>query len=336
MRIGLAGWLRDSAGGDHQVFLRLFERADELGFDSTWFNEFHFNRTDLPYPDTLLLAAAVFARTERLRVGTSVVVLPVHHPLLLAEQVAQLDYQSGGRLDLGVGRGSTSPEQFGALGIDLDSTRSRFEEAYDVLVAALSRPSTSHAGEYWRFQDVAVGPAPVQQPHPPIYMAAYSRDSIAFAAERRVPLLLSLEPPEEKQLTDYREIAAECGYSQDTSRFSYMRYVCLGRTSAEAEALVDDLLPRLHRRRLALAARRGQGASGVELRSRESFVATQAIVGDPQQCITRLRALSQSRVTHLRLVFNGNGEYPLPAALKSMEFFAREVMPECRRMATTA
>ncbi|MFP3442855.1 LLM class flavin-dependent oxidoreductase, partial [Pantoea sp. SIMBA_133] len=76
------------------------------GFDGIWFNEFHFSRDTLPYPSTLLLGADILARTERLRFGTSILVLPLYHPLLLAEQIAQLDFQSGGRVDVGIGRGT--------------------------------------------------------------------------------------------------------------------------------------------------------------------------------------------------------------------------------------
>jgi alkanesulfonate monooxygenase SsuD/methylene tetrahydromethanopterin reductase-like flavin-dependent oxidoreductase (luciferase family) len=332
MHIGLSGWQRESTRGDHRAFLRLFERADALGFDSVWFNEFHFHRTEIPYPSPLLLAVAVFARTERLRVGTSVLLPALHHPLLLAEQIAQVDYQSGGRLDVGLGRGSANPEQYVALGLDPDSMRSRFVEAYDVLLGALAQSAVSAGGEHWRFDDVAVGPAPVQQPHPPIYIAGYTRESIAFAVDRRVPLLMSLEPPEERQLAHYRAIIAERGLPYDISGFSYTRHVCLGRTPAEADTLVGDLLPRLHQRRLFFAARRGQPASEIQPRSKEDFLREQAIAGDPQACLDQLAALARSGITHLRLVFNGNGELSNDQALGAMQLFAREVLPGCRAL----
>ena len=89
MRIDLAGWTREATRGSHREFLALFERAERLGFEGVWFNEFRVPDTPWPYPSPLLLAAALLARTERLRVGTSVLVLPLFHPLLLAEEIAE-------------------------------------------------------------------------------------------------------------------------------------------------------------------------------------------------------------------------------------------------------
>src|SRR5262245_47192214 len=277
MRIDLSGFQRAGTHGDHREFLGVFERADALGYDGVWFNELHFDRRELPYPAPLLLAAAIFARTERLRVGTSVLILPFHHPLLLAEQVLQTDFQSNGRLDVGLGRGTAGDDHFAALEVDLASSRERFAAAYDVLVDACTRPAVSAGGPFWRFRDVPVGPPPVQQPHPPFYLAAYTRESIAFGVDRGLPLLLSLEPPEARQLDFYRAIVAERGGAPDAGRFSYTRRVCIAPTPAAADAQVDDLLSRLNARRLAFAARRGKPAAGVEQRSRAEFLRDQCI-----------------------------------------------------------
>ena len=332
MRIDLSGFQRAGTHGDHQEFLRLFERADALGYDGAWLNELHFHRTELPYPAPLLLAAAIFARTERLRVGTSVLVLPFHHPLLLAEQVLQTDFQSGGRLDVGLGRGTASDDHFAALEIDPGTSRERFAEAFGILVDACTRPEVSAHGAFWRFEGVAVGPPPVQRPHPPLFLAGYTRESIEFAVERGLPLLLSLEPPEERQLTLYRSLITERGLPYGTAGFSFTRHVCIARTAAEADAQVDDLLPRLNRRRLDFAARRGRPGAGVELRSKAEFLREQCIAGDPRACFDQLTALAARGVTELRLVFNGNGERSPRQARDGMELFARELLPHCRAL----
>ena len=106
MRVDLAGFTRGAKRLDHGAVLDFCARMDRLGYDGIWFNEFHFQQPPDPYPSTLLLAAGIFARTERMRVGTSILVLPLYHPFLLAEQIAQLHWQSGGRFDLGIGRGT--------------------------------------------------------------------------------------------------------------------------------------------------------------------------------------------------------------------------------------
>jgi alkanesulfonate monooxygenase SsuD/methylene tetrahydromethanopterin reductase-like flavin-dependent oxidoreductase (luciferase family) len=333
MRIDLAGWTREATLGDHREFLRLFEHADRLGFDGVWFNEFHFRREGLPYPSTLLLAAAVFARTARLRVGLSILVLPLYHPLMLAEQVAQLDYQSGGRIDVGIGRG-TDPATFLALEIDPVTSRERFEACCDIMRRAWVAPTVSARTDFWRFDGVGVGPEPVQRPHPPLYVAGSTKGTLAFAAVQELPLLLSLEPPEGKQLALYREALAESGRPSRLAGSSLSRYVCIGATRAAAERQLDDLLPRLHCRRVGFATARGTPADQVPPIDRDRFKREQAIVGDPQGCHDRIVALARELGTgELRCVFNGNGVLGNAAALAGMDLFAREVLPALRAVA---
>lgn len=330
MRIDLAGWTREATLGDHQAFLSLFERADRLGFDGVWFAEFHF-RERLPYPSTLLLAAALFARTERMRIGTSVLVLPLHHPLVLAEQLAQLDVQSGGRLDIGIGRG-TDPETFATLGIDHASARERFEAAFGILRSALTTQRASASDGPWRFEEARIGPAPIQQPHPPIYVAASTAGTLKFAVDHDLPLLLSLEPPEARQLAIYRDELARSGRPGALARSSLSRYVCIGATRAEAVQRIDELLPRLYRRRLAFAAARGVAPNEVPPLDREAVLRDQVIHGDPEACHAAIVGLREtSGIGALRCVFNGNGVLDNGTALAGMELFAREVLPALRR-----
>lgn len=331
MHVGIAGWSREACRGDHRAFLRLFERADALGFDSAWLTEYHFDRDD-PYPSPLLLASAIAARTERIRLGLSVIVLPLHQPLLLAEALAQLDFQSHGRLDVGLGRG-TRPPTFAALGLPIEEARSRFEEAYEIVIRAWSQPVVSFEGRHWQLENVAVGPAPVQRPHPPVWIAGYTRETLAFAHARGVPVLLSLEPPEGRQLQVQAQLAAESGSRYDVSAWSLARYVCIGRTRAEAAARVDDLLPKLHARRQRFAALRGEPATGIAPRSRESFLREQAIAGTPDECIAQIQEIARTiGTTHLRGVFNGNGVLDDNTALHDMALFAQDVLPAVREL----
>jgi len=160
VQIGLTGWQREAAEGDHRELLALIQRADALGFDSLWLAEYHFRRTGLPYPSPLLLAAAVFARTERMRVGTGVTLVPLHHPLILAEQLAQLDVQGDGRLDIGIGR----PNDAGfltALGIDSATKHERFVHGYDLLLRAWTDGRVTSSDGPWQFSETEVGPVSV-------------------------------------------------------------------------------------------------------------------------------------------------------------------------------
>jgi alkanesulfonate monooxygenase SsuD/methylene tetrahydromethanopterin reductase-like flavin-dependent oxidoreductase (luciferase family) len=329
MHIGLTGWSRDAADADPRRFLGVMQRADELGFDSVWLSEHHFRREGLPYPSPLLLAAAIFAQTERIRVGLGVVLSAIHHPLLLAEQLAQLDVQSGGRLDVGLGR-ANQPEVPAALGMEMADQPPRIREALGILVRAWTEPRVSNDGPAWQFADVAVGPRPVQQPHPPLYLAGTSPETMTLAIERGLPLLLSLEPPEGRQLDHYREAAATLGRPDDVSGFSLARYVCIGRTDDEADALVDRLLPALMRRR--------RWAPPMTLdEAKEHFLASQAIVGGPGRCIEQIADLiGRTGISHLRCVFSGNGVLDRDTTLEGLALFAREVLPACREIESSS
>jgi alkanesulfonate monooxygenase SsuD/methylene tetrahydromethanopterin reductase-like flavin-dependent oxidoreductase (luciferase family) len=335
MRVSVTGWQRDAAEADPGRFLRGFERLEALGYDGVWLNEFHFQRRGLPYPSPLLLAAAVFARTERLRVGTSVIVLPLHHPLFVAEQVAQLDHQSGGRIDVGIGRGTVSRayDRLG-LAVDGDTLRERFEEGYRVLRQAWTQPAVRHRGRFWTLDGVPVGPAPVQQPHPPLFVAGTTPDTIRFAARERLPLLLAAHPPEDEQLAGYRA----AGGAPEPPGPVLTRHICIAATARAAADQVDHLLPRLRRRRQALAAQRGRPAAGAPLTDppaadRERFLSREAVVGDPATCLAQITALAgETGAAELRCVFNGEGATGAEGAEARAGLFAGEVLPYLRRL----
>ncbi|MGE3912548.1 MAG: LLM class flavin-dependent oxidoreductase [Chloroflexota bacterium] len=327
MHIGLTGWQREAAGGDHRELLALFQRADALGFDSLWLPELHFRRSGLPYPSPLLLAAAVFGCTERIRVGTGVTLLPLQHPLLLAENLSQLDWQSGGRLDVGIGRGNDE-HTMRALGIDPSTTHERFVRSYDLLVQAWVQEFVDSVGGPWRFGLTSVTP-PLQQPHPPIYVAGSSLETIRFAVEHRLPHLLSLEPPEQRQLKRWHEVVGPGTPLAELGRSSLARYIFIGHTDSEAHALLDRALPYI------LARRRWSpvdvGDADAVAKARADLIQHQAIVGSPESCIRAIAQLARTiGAGHVRLVFNAQGGLDHATTLSQMELFAREALPACR------
>jgi alkanesulfonate monooxygenase SsuD/methylene tetrahydromethanopterin reductase-like flavin-dependent oxidoreductase (luciferase family) len=163
--------------------------AEALGFVSSFLVEHHFSGWN-QVAATLLLQTCVATRTSSLRVGTGVMVLPWHNPVLLAEQAATLDVISGGRVDLGVGKGYRHSE-FRGFNVDQQDADPRFEEALDVLVRAwTTRERFSHRGRFWTFDDIVVEPPPVQSPCPPIWVAAASETSVRRAAASGHNLIL--------------------------------------------------------------------------------------------------------------------------------------------------
>lgn len=327
MRIDLAGWTREATEMDHRAFLAIFEEADRLGFDGVWFNEFHFHQPRIPYPSPHLLAAAIFARTERLRVGTSIIVLPLHHPLLLAEEIGQLDQQSGGRIDVGIGRG-TAPETFATLGIPHEAARERFEAAFRLVRQALATGTAASVEGPWRFAETMVGPRPMQSPHPPIHVAGSSPETIGFAVANDLPLLFSLEPPEGRQLAVLRDCAPDEVVRPLLARSSLSRYVVIGRTRAEAAAILDPLLAALDARRRHFARLQGRCLPPVD---RDTLLAERFVWGSPEDCTAAISSLAaRTGIGALRCVFNGNGSLGPAAALTAMRLFAEEVLPGLR------
>lgn len=326
MRIDIAGWTREAMAGDPQAFAAIFERADRWGFDGAWFSEFRVPQSDWPYPSPLLLAAALLARTERLRVGTAVLVLPLHHPLMLAEEIAQLDRQSGGRIDVGIGRG-TEPASLQCLEIDPASTRERFEQGARILRDALRGDSVACSGP-WNFAPRRLPCASVQRPHPPIYVAGSTPETLGFALAQELPLLLSLEPPEGMQLQRLAHAAQQHGGDVPAllARSSLARYVCIGASAAQVQRQLDGLWEKLYARRVYFAGKRG--VTEVAPIDREKVLREQFIHGTPEQCHAQIRALQSATGIHsLRCVFNANGLWDNDAAVAGMQLFAQEVLP---------
>lgn len=163
---GCGGGLESGHGAD---VLAMAESAEALGFQSLWINEEHFQGGTNPREgrtclSPLILAAAIAARTSRIRIGFSVLVLPLHQPLRLAEEIATLDLLSGGRVDLGISRGA-NPKYATAFGFAPDEIAERFDTCLDIMLRAWREPEIVIGGETW-----AMAPKPVQTPHPPIYM----------------------------------------------------------------------------------------------------------------------------------------------------------------------
>jgi alkanesulfonate monooxygenase SsuD/methylene tetrahydromethanopterin reductase-like flavin-dependent oxidoreductase (luciferase family) len=182
MQIGLFHSIQWPEGSDqrdrYEQALTQACHADAVGFDSVWLTEHHFSRHGI-VSDSLAVLGHLAARTSSVRLGTAVSVLPLHHPLRFAEAAATVDQLSGGRLDLGIGRGY-QPGEFRGFGVDSAEKHDRFAEALDVLQRVWSADGpVSHAGRYWSFEDAYPQPRPVQRPHPPLWVATDSPDGLA-------------------------------------------------------------------------------------------------------------------------------------------------------------
>jgi alkanesulfonate monooxygenase SsuD/methylene tetrahydromethanopterin reductase-like flavin-dependent oxidoreductase (luciferase family) len=154
--------------------------GESLGFESAWPVEHHFNRQVSSLSCPSLLLAAIAERTQRMRLGTAIVQLPLTHPLRVAEELATLDVLSDGRVEFGVGRGA-NPTHFAGYGIPVADSRERLSEGLEFIRAAWTQDRFSFEGKYWQARQLALVPRPIQTPHPRIHVAANSPDTAMFA-----------------------------------------------------------------------------------------------------------------------------------------------------------
>ena len=208
MRFDLSGC---GAGLDESTasLLELAPRAEALGYDGLWINEEHFGQGSRVCLSPILLATALAMRTERIRIGFSVLVLPLFEPIRLAEEIATLDVLSGGRVDLGVSRGNTS-RYFEAWGLDYDDRSAAFDSVFERLI------------RYWTEPEVEVGsrtesiePKCIQRPHPPIYVATYREEAAAWVAERGLILFQGSQqsvPSIRRCIAAFRDAGGEVGH----------------------------------------------------------------------------------------------------------------------------
>ncbi len=338
MRFGLFGGARSSGSGPegdsigYRRYIDYVLRAEDLGFHSVFMVEHHFTGVG-QVSSSLQLLSYLAARTSRIRLGTAVVVLPWHNPALLAEQAATLDLLSGGRLDLGVGKGYRDGE-FKGFRIPIEEATDRFEETMTFLRQAWSEPGRfSFNGRYWRFEDVIIEPRPVQRPHPPFWMGAGSPRSIEKAAGEGYNLLLDQVAPIDViagRVAHYRQARAEAGRPLGQYEVAVARGLQMVRTEGERQEALE-VRARVLRNIGDLA--RGPGAERYHKLSAEGAAALAgeeaALLGKPDEITRRLKKLEAGGVDYVLLV-------DPTGSTATLETFAREIMPAFASPATAA
>ncbi len=329
--------------------LQQIEWSEELGFDAVWLTEHHFIDYGLSV-DPATLAAAIAARTRRVRIGLAAAILPFHHPIRLAEQLALVDIVSQGRLDVGVGRGNR-PVEFAGYGVPQIESRERMDEAVEVLLRAWTEERFSYEGRFFSFADVGVIPKPVQKPHPPLYQVCVSKESIENTALRGWPMLNSMLRGSVDQLATNRDIYVAAlekagrspgeiaGLLRD---WGVSRHIYVAATDAQArdeaksaelwyqEAFrrfviperIEDAHPSLQAGFRAMAERLGKINWDELVRDTLAF-------GSPDTVAAKIEAMRAMGVGQI-LCWMSFGGLPQIKVRRSMELFAHEVMPRFR------
>jgi alkanesulfonate monooxygenase SsuD/methylene tetrahydromethanopterin reductase-like flavin-dependent oxidoreductase (luciferase family) len=332
MKIGLAMTARIHP--DHprplpEVYAELIDSAalgEELGFDSWRLAEHHFAE-DRHNPSQFPLLAAAATRTERIRLGTYVLLLALHDPVLVAEDAATVDILSGGRLDLAIGAGPM-PRECAAFGIDRAETFGRTYEALEVIAACFSGEELAHHGRYYDYEGVTMTTPPVQPGGPPIYLAALGPQSLARAGRRGYNLASVLHTPLQHL---YEEAQAEAG--RDRADYRLMSGPVAVHVAASREQAWDECEAALH---WWVSFYRARGFEmplpplGELRNSPEAGIFGQPFaVGTPEEALAVIDRYRGVPMDELVVQLHHPG---MEAAVTdpSMRLFAAELMPELR------
>ena len=316
---GFRDWLDDNV------------EAEALGYQSTFLVEHHFTGWN-QVSATLMLLTALAMRTTTLRLGTAVIVLPWHNPVLLAEQAATLDLISGGRFDFGIGKGYRHSE-FHGFQIAPDEAQARFDECVALMTRAwTTRERFSHGGQFWNFADIVVEPPPAQKPHPPLWVAAGSEASIRRAAARGFNLILdqyASAPTLGERIRIYKAERAAHGLGFDPMQVAVARQLYVAADEADKEAaLVRQAAYTQRTVDVSRAPDQARGSHVLAYADGKGGTEQNALFGTPDEICAMLEDLQAAGVRYVLLTIQGGRE--------QMRRFARDVMPAFTRSAAAA
>jgi len=337
MRFGLFGSAQAKRGGGPNVdsgagfrdFVDYNMEAEQLGYHSTFIVEHHFTGYG-QISATLNLLTWIGARTSSLRLGTAVMVLPWHNPVLLAEQAATIDLLSQGRLDLGIGKGYRFNE-FEGFNIPMDEAEERFEECVEVMLKSwTSDEPFTHKGKHWTFNNVIVEPPAFQKPHPALWMGAGSPGSIKRVAERGMNLLLDQFAPHDQiieRVALFKEEVEKRGRKFDPMSVGAARAVYICDTPEEKERVIAARIAGKQRQNVLAQRPDGQNKASIMSYddSRETADAG-ALYGTVDEIIAKLNYLKSGGVDYVLLNIGAAGS----AGRDITRRFAKEIMPAVR------
>ena len=314
--------LGPETGQGFRDYLDFNVEAEALGFHSSFSVEHHFTGWN-QVSATLMLLMALAMRTKTLRLGTAVLVLPWHNPMLLAEQAATLDLVSDGRLDVGIGKGYRHSE-FKGFQIAQDEAEARFEEAIDIVTRAwTTRTRFSHHGRFWHFEDIVVEPPPAQAPHPPYWVAAGNPDSIRRAAARGFNLILDQYASPKtlaERIAIYMTEREGRGLIFNPMQVTVARQLYIAKDKADKNAaLVRQAAYTKRTIDVSRAPDAKPGSHVLAYADKAGATEENALYGTPDEIAGMLDALQKSSVEYVLLTMAGGKE--------QLRRFAREIMP---------
>lgn len=307
--------------------------AEEMNFDSVWTVEHHFLEDGL-CPSPIVTASAMAAVTNRIKIGSAVLALPLYNPVKLAEDIAVLDNISNGRSILGLGMGYRKDE-FDGFGVPMKQRPSRTEEGIDIIIKSWTEDNFSYEGRRYKFHNLNVTPKPVQKPHIPIYIGAVKEPAIRRAARLGYPLIIGYGQTMQMirdTINIYNDASREAGMDPNCTQHILMREVYIDKDKNRANEEGRKSLKRKYKYIFNLGVKifiRGKQITSVDdpLFDYVSEDNRLFIIGDPEDCIREAKryrdelginyiicSIVFSAVTHERI-------------LRSIELFGKEVIP---------
>ena len=334
----------------------LVDEAEQSGLDGVWLAERHFaapNRTSdalaTAIPSIvsvpLVLASAIAARTQRVRIGMAVAVLPLCHPIRMAEEAATVDHISQGRLEFGIGR-SGFAQAYEGYGIPYAESRDRFQESLDIILKAWTQHQFSHQGKYFTLNNVCVVPKPYQKPHPPLRMAATTQETFPQVGKTGLPIFVGLRgldvPGVAHHLNFYRDAWRAEGHPGDGDVL--LRIPVYVAETAERAASEPEASTMKSYRRMAKTFGNSAGGAGtanseerVQRAQRLSNISYEELMrdrlayGTPEMVAKRLKEIiDELGLSGIVIEPNVGGGIPAERMFNSVRLFAQEVAPLLR------
>jgi probable F420-dependent oxidoreductase len=303
--------------------------AESCGFDAMFFGEHHQDRDGF-LPSPLIVATAIAARTTRLKVGTSVILLPLYHPVHVAEDVTTLDVISRGRVILGVGLGY-QPADFAMFGVPPDERVGRFEESIEIIRQCWRGEPFSFTGTYYKINQIQMRPRPFQQPAPPLWIGGWAPAAVRRAGRLGDALVAgpSMALDDMQQLAEqYREAAQQAGREP---RIILMRDAWVATSREEAERVYGPEVMTAYQyywRNQALAFK---GMTSEREFTLDNLARDRLILGTPDECVQQLHRWQEALNTNyvlMRLRHAHSGGPPHTAIMRAIELFGSQVIPQ--------
>lgn len=327
-RLGLSGCGGGLESISSSQILNLAEKVEALGFTGVWLNEEHFQGSIVEVEgrrchSPLILASAILARTTRLRVGFSVLLAALHHPVRLAEEIATLDVLSDGRIDLGISRGN-NPRYLNVYGVNPKGTADHFTDMLTFLPRA------------WAFGTLPFGdasysvePKPIQTPHPPIYVGTNTNDTATWATQNGHQIICHgiISMPNQRRL-----MRAYVEAGGDPAGVPFGRFVYVSETDASARKELWPTIEKLTTRLKGFGLFKCEGVIDEARLEPENFYRDMVIAGSPETCAQKFMALhDELGVTYLNALSAFFGFLPLPLLERSLDLMGNVLRPQLEK-----